>query len=97
MSTSTPRTVTPRRRPRPKTRTIVLTAAYLPAKEGGYTAEIVEARGVHSQGDTFDEARGNLHQAVALMLEEAPGQFGVPNGGPPPGALLEKLFVVLPK
>ena len=51
----------------------------------------------HSQGETFDEARGNLHQAIALMLEEAPGQFGVANSGPPPGALLEKLFVVLPK
>ncbi len=30
------------------------------------------------------------------MLEEAPGQFGVAADGPPPGALLEKLFVVLP-
>ena len=74
---------------------MVLTAAYLPAKEGGYTVEIVEARGVHSQGDTFDEARANLHEVVALMLEEAPAQFGLRNGGAPPGALLEKLFVVL--
>jgi predicted RNase H-like HicB family nuclease len=97
MTTSTHRTATPKRKPRPKPRTMVLTAAYLPAKEGGYTAEIVEARGVHSQGETFDEARGNLHQAIALMLEEAPGQFGVANSSPPPGALLEKLFVVLPK
>lgn len=73
-----------------------MTVAYLPAREGGYTAEIVEARGVHSQGETFAEARANLHEALSLMLEEAPGQFGIVRDGPPPGALLEKLFVVLP-
>ena len=83
-----------RRRPR-KSRTVVLTAAYLPAVEGGYTAEVLEAVGVHSQGDTFDEARENLHEVVALMLEEAPRQFGARKASPPPGALLERLFVVL--
>ncbi len=75
---------------------MVLTAAYLPAEEGGYTAEILEAVGVHSQGETFDEARANLHEVVALMLEEAPKQFAMRKVSSPPGALLERLFVVLP-
>jgi predicted RNase H-like HicB family nuclease len=74
-----------------------LTAAYVPAREGGYSVEILEARGVYSQGDTFEEARANLHEVVSLMLEEAPHQFGVRKTKPPPGAFLEKLFVLLPK
>ena len=78
-----------------KRRSMALTAAYLPAKEGGYTAEILEAVGVYSQGDTFEEARQNLYDAVALMLEEAPQQFAKKPSAPPPGALLEKLFVLV--
>lgn len=75
----------------------MLTAAYLPADEGGYTVEVLEATGVHSQGSTFDEARANLHEVIALMLEEAPEQFAARKASPPPGALLERVFVVLPK
>ena len=82
---------------RPTLRTLELTAAYCPAAEGGYTAEILEAKGVYSQGDTFDEARRNLHEVVALMLEEAPHQFGLPPAQPAPGAFLEKLFVLIPQ
>jgi len=93
MSTSTGPRRTRRRHPR--RRTVALTAAYLAAKEGGYTAEVLEAVGVHSQGETFEEARENLHDAVALMLEEAPDQFGTRTASAPPGALLERMFVVL--
>jgi predicted RNase H-like HicB family nuclease len=81
---------------RPKRRAMPLTAAYVPAREGGYTAEILEAQSVYSQGKTFEEARENLYAVVALMLEEAPHQFGRRSASPPPGALLEKLFVLLP-
>ena len=81
---------------RPKRRALPLTAAYVPAKEGGYTAEILEADSVYSQGETIEEARENLYAVVGLMLEEAPHQFGRRAASPPPGALLEKLFVVLP-
>jgi predicted RNase H-like HicB family nuclease len=93
---STTRMPERRRRGRRKPRTVVLTAAYLPAEEGGYTVEVLEAMGVHSQGNTFDEARKNLYEVVALMLEEAPRQFRARKTSPPPGALLERLFVVLP-
>lgn len=85
-----------RRRGRRKSRTVVLTAAYLPAVEGGYTVEVLEVVGVHSQGETYDEARENLHEVVALMFEEAPRPFVVRKTSPPRGALLERLFVVLP-
>jgi len=95
MPASTQRRTSRRRPARRRRRTVALTAAYLPAPEGGYTAEVLEALGVHSQGETFDEARENLHDAVALMLEEAPGQFGVRAASAPPGALLERMFVVL--
>ena len=78
-------------------RALELTAAYSAAAEGGYTVEILEAVGVYSQGDTFDEARRNLHAVVALMLEEAPSQFGTRLAVPPPGSLLEKLFVLVPR
>ena len=81
---------------RRKRKTLSLTAAYVPAKEGGYVAEILEATGVHSQGDTFESARANLHAAVALMLEEAPYQFGRKAAVPPPGAVLETLFALVP-
>lgn len=81
---------------RAKRRALPLTAAYVPAKEGGYTAEILEAASVYSQGETIEEARDNLYAVVALMLEEAPHQFGRHPPSPPPGALLEKLFVLLP-
>lgn len=75
---------------------LTLTAAYAPATEGGYAAEILEATGVHSQGDTFEEARANLHAVVALMLEEAPHQFGKKATAAPPGAVLERLFALVP-
>jgi hypothetical protein len=56
----------------------------------------LEAIGVHSQGNTFEEARANLHAAVPLMSEEAPHQFRRKGGVVPPGAILEKLFALVP-
>ena len=82
---------------KPQLRTLELTAAYSAASEGGYTVAILEATGVYSQGDTFEEARRNLHEVVALMLEEAPDQFGTHPAIAPPGSLLEKLFVLVPR
>jgi predicted RNase H-like HicB family nuclease len=46
-----------------------LTALFLPCEEGGYTALIRELRGVISEGDTLQEARENLLDALELMLE----------------------------
>jgi predicted RNase H-like HicB family nuclease len=94
-----PRSATKKKphRRRHRRRTLELTAAYVPAREGGYVVELLEAAGVYTQGDTFEEARENLHEVIALMLEEAPHQFGIRRAEVPPGALTEKVFVLLPK
>jgi predicted RNase H-like HicB family nuclease len=40
-----------------------------PAEEGGYVAFVEEVPGAISQGETLDEARENLKEALSLMLE----------------------------
>jgi predicted RNase H-like HicB family nuclease len=49
--------------------TQTFTAVYEPAEEGGYVAFVEEVPGAISQGETLDEARENLKEALALMLE----------------------------
>lgn len=46
-----------------------LTIVYQPCEEGGYTSYIKEMRGVISEGETIEEARENVLDALALMLE----------------------------
>jgi predicted RNase H-like HicB family nuclease len=45
-----------------------LTAVYMPVAEG-YIAFIEELPGANTQGNTLDEARVNLREAVELVLE----------------------------
>ena len=45
------------------------TAIYEPADEGGYTCWVEELPGALSQGETLDEARENLKDAIRLVLE----------------------------
>ena len=45
-----------------------LTAVFQQVLEG-YIAFVEELPGVNTQGDTLDEARTNLHEAVQLVLE----------------------------
>ena len=45
-----------------------LTAVYMPVPEG-YVAFVEELPGANTQGDTLEEARENLREAVALVLE----------------------------
>lgn len=49
---------------------IELTAVFEPCKEGGYLAYIQEIQGINSQGDTIEEAKENLSDAINLMFEE---------------------------
>ena len=44
------------------------TAVYQPAEEGGYIAFVEEIPGANTQGETLEEARENLREAVALIL-----------------------------
>lgn len=41
-----------------------LTTLYVPAEEGGYTASIVEVPGAISEGDTIEEAREMVLDAL---------------------------------
>jgi predicted RNase H-like HicB family nuclease len=45
-----------------------LTAVFIEVPEG-YLAFVEELPGANTQGATLDEARENLHEAVALILE----------------------------
>ena len=49
--------------------TQTFTAVYEPAEEGGYAAFVEEVPGAISQGETLEEARENLKEALELMLE----------------------------
>ena len=46
-----------------------LTAVFREAPEGGYIAFVEELPGANTQGDTLEEARANLREAVELVLE----------------------------
>lgn len=81
---------------KPRYRTVEVTAAYHEAEEGGYWVETLDADGVFTEGDTIEEARSMLLDAVKLMLETAPHQFGKRLRPTPPGALVEKHFALIP-
>ncbi|MFL6248627.1 MAG: type II toxin-antitoxin system HicB family antitoxin [Thermoanaerobaculia bacterium] len=49
--------------------TRTFTAVYQPADEGGYIAFVEELPGANSQGETLEEARENLREAVELILD----------------------------
>ena len=46
-----------------------LTAVFQEAEEGGYIAFIEELPGVNTQGDTLDEAKVNLLEAMDLVFD----------------------------
>ena len=46
-----------------------LTAVFEPAKEGGYTCFIEEIPAAISQGETLEEAKSNLADALRLVLQ----------------------------
>jgi predicted RNase H-like HicB family nuclease len=48
---------------------MTLTAVFEPAEEGGFIAYVEELPGANTQGETLEEARANLLDAVALLLE----------------------------
>ncbi len=48
---------------------IFYTVAVFDAEEGGYWAEVTDLPGCVAQGETLDELRANLHEAIAAWLE----------------------------
>jgi len=49
--------------------TLELTAVFREDEEGGYVAFVEELPGANTQGETLEEARANLKEAVELILE----------------------------
>jgi predicted RNase H-like HicB family nuclease len=45
------------------------TAVFEEAEEGGYIAYVAEVPGATTQGETLEEARENLREAIELVLE----------------------------
>jgi predicted RNase H-like HicB family nuclease len=45
------------------------TAVFKEAPEGGYVAFVEELPGADTQGETLEEARANLREAVELVIE----------------------------
>ncbi len=48
---------------------IELTAVFEPCDEGGFMAYIQEIQGINTQGETIEEAKENLADAVNLVFE----------------------------
>ena len=48
---------------------LTLTAIYEETEEGGYIGYIAELPGANTQGETLEEARENLEEAVQMILE----------------------------
>lgn len=46
-----------------------LTAVFEKADEGGYIAYIEEVPGVNTQGETIEEAKSNLREALELVWD----------------------------
>jgi predicted RNase H-like HicB family nuclease len=46
-----------------------LTAVFVEEPDGGYSAFIEEIPGVNTQGETIEEARENLQDALFMVLE----------------------------
>ncbi len=66
------------------------TAIIEPAPEGGYWAICPEVPGANGQGETIEETKNSLRQAIELILEDRRTDI---LRGLPEDAIQEKVFV----
>lgn len=66
------------------------TAIIEPAPEGGYWAICPEVPGANGQGETVNEAKDSLRQAIELILEDRKGDI---LRGLPEDAIQEKVLI----
>ena len=66
------------------------TAIIDPAPEGGYWAICPEVPGANGQGETIEETKNNLREAIQLILEERMADI---LRGLPEDAIQEKVFI----
>jgi len=62
---------------------VELTTVFREVPEGGYMAWVEEIPGAITQGETLDEARANLEDAVRLLIETERLVRGASPGGAP--------------
>ena len=48
---------------------LTLTTIYEEVEEGGYIGYVAELPGANTQGETLEEVRANLSEAIQLILE----------------------------
>ncbi len=46
------------------------TALFVREKDGGFSVSVAELPGCFSQGDSYEEAFQNIHEAIDLYLED---------------------------
>jgi len=51
-------------------KSIEMTAVFEPCDEGGFIAYVQEISGINTQGETLEEAKENLADAVNLVFDE---------------------------
>lgn len=54
---------------------LTLTTIFEEAEEGGYIGYVAELPGANTQGETLEEARENLTEAIHLILNSNREQF----------------------
>ncbi len=54
---------------------LTLTAVYEEAAEGGYIGYVAELPGANTQGETIEEVRENLKEAIQLILDANREEF----------------------
>lgn len=54
---------------------LTLTAIFEEAEEGGFIAYVAELPGANTQGETLEEVRENLQEAIDLILSSNREQF----------------------
>jgi len=67
-----------------------LTAIIEPAPEGGFWAICPEVPGANGQGDTIEDAKNNLREAIELLLEDRKADI---LRGLPDDAIKDKVMV----
>ena len=66
---------------------MLLKILFEPSDEGGYTAFVPSLRGCISEGDTLEEARRNIREAIEHDLEP------IDEPAPPEGGFLEEISI----
>ncbi len=58
-----------------KAKVLEYNAIFTPEEEGGYSVSVPDLPGCLSQGETFEEAKKNITEAIELYLEDADGEL----------------------